>query len=87
MAAGRPAVVVDRGVLADLVADGVSGIVVPSPDDLALTARALQADRMRCEAMGMAAADRVQACFDSSVVRPLLGRLLDEATRSALSPV
>jgi glycosyltransferase involved in cell wall biosynthesis len=87
MAAGRPAVVVDRGVLADLVADGVSGIVVPSPDDLALTARALQTDRMRCEAMGMAAADRVQACFDISVVRPLLGRLLDEATRSALSPV
>ena len=87
MAAGRPAVVVNRGVLADLVADGVSGIVVPSPGDLASTARALQADAMRCEAMGMAAADRVQACFDVSVVRPLLGRLLDEATRKALSHV
>jgi hypothetical protein len=29
----------------------------------------------------------VQACFDVSVVRPLLGRLLDEATRMALSHV
>ena len=87
MAAGRPAVVLDRGVLADLVADGVSGVVVASPGDLALTARALQADPMRCEAMGMAAADRVQACFDTSVVLPILDRLLDEATRGALSPV
>ena len=40
---------------------------------------------MRCEAMGMAAADRVQACFDTSVVVPMLGRLLDEARRGALS--
>ena len=34
---------------------------------------ALQADRMRCEAMGMAAADRAQACFDTSVAVPMLG--------------
>jgi glycosyltransferase involved in cell wall biosynthesis len=87
MAAGRPAVVLNRGVLADLVADGVSGVVVSSPGDLAWTARTLQADPMRCEAMGMAAADRVQACFDIAVVRPLLRRLLDEATRGVLSPV
>lgn len=87
MAAGRPAVVLDRGVLADLVSDGVSGIVVASPTDLAVTARALQADPMRFEAMGMAATDRVQACFDTSVVLSILDRLLDEATRGALSPV
>ncbi len=87
MAAGRPAVVLDRGVLADLVADGVSGVVVPTRGDLPSTARALQADPMRCEAMGMAAADRVQACFDVSVVRPLLGRLIAEATQGALSAV
>jgi hypothetical protein len=37
--------------------------------------------------MGMAAADRVQACFDTSVVLPILDRLLAEATRGALSPV
>ena len=78
MAAGRPAVVRDVGVLGDLVADGVTGIVVPVHDDLRAAARALQADPMRCEAMGMAAADRVQACFDMSVALPMLGRLLAE---------
>ena len=78
MAAGRPAVVRDVGVLGDLVADGVTGIVVPIHDDLRVAARALQADPMRCEAMGMAAADRVQACFDTSVAVPMLGRLLAE---------
>ena len=83
MAAGRPAVVPDRGVLADLVADGVTGVVVPARD-LASAARALQADPMRREAMGMAATDRVQACFDTSVVVPMLGRLVDEARQGVL---
>ena len=78
MAAGRPAVVRDVGVLGDLVADGVTGIVVPIHGDLRVAARALQADPMRCEAMGMAAADRAQACFDTSVAVPMLGRLLAE---------
>ena len=78
MAAGRPAVVLDRGVLGDLVADGVTGIVVPRHGDLRAAARALQADPMRCEAMGMAAADRALACFDTSVAVPMLGRLVNE---------
>ena len=86
MAAGRPAVVLDRGVLGDLVADGVTGIVVPRHGDLRAAARALQADPMRCEAMGMAAADRALACFDTSVAVPMLGRLVDEMQPGALVP-
>jgi hypothetical protein len=42
---------------------------------------------MRREAMGMAAADRVQACFASAVVVEALGRLVDEAGRPAYAQV
>jgi hypothetical protein len=86
MAAGRPAVVLDRGILADLVADGVTGLVLPSQGDLLTTARALQADPMRREAMGMAAADRAQACYDISVAVPMLGRFVDALQPGALVP-
>lgn len=78
MAAGCPAVVRDLGVLGDLVADGVTGLVVPSQGDLTAAARRLQADHLGREAMGLAAADRAAACFDVGVVVPVLGRLLDE---------
>jgi len=84
MAAGRPAVVRDVGVLGDLVADGVTGVVVPAHDDPRVAARALQADPMRREAMGMAAADRARACFDTSVAVPMLGRLLAEVRPGAM---
>jgi hypothetical protein len=87
MASGRPAVVLDRGILGDLVADQVTGLVVTSRDDLETAAHRLAADPMRREAMGMAAADRVQACFATGVVVEVLGRLVDEACRSALVQV
>jgi glycosyltransferase involved in cell wall biosynthesis len=87
MAAGRPAVVAQRGVLPDLVADGVTGLVVPPGGDLQATARSLAADPMQRESMGMAAADRARACFDTAVVVPMLGRLLDEVQVVALSGV
>lgn len=83
MAAGRPAVVRDLGVLGDLVADGVTGLVVPSRGDLSSAARRLQADALGREAMGLAAADRAAACFDVGVVVPALGRLLDELREPA----
>ena len=85
MAAGRPAVVLDRGVLADLVVDRVTGLVLPPLGDLDSAVAGLRADSMRREAMGMAAADRVQACFAIDAVAPILGRVLDEVTSSALT--
>ena len=87
MAAGRPAVVLDCGILGDLVADHVTGLVVQAEPDLPAAVRSLAADGMRREAMGMAAADRVQACFATEVVVEALGRLVDEAGRPAYSQV
>ena len=86
MAAGRPAVVLDRGILPDLVADGVSGIVVPARGDLAATVRSLRTDQIGREAMGLAAADRVAACFSPEVVTAALARVLVTARRRALQP-
>ena len=87
MAAGHPAVVLDRGILGDLVADHVTGLVVQAEPDLPAAVRSLAADGMRREAMGMAAADRVQACFATEVVAEALGRLVDEAGRPAYAQV
>ena len=87
MAAGRPAVVLDCGILGDLVADHVTGLVVRAERDLPAAVRSLAADGMRREAMGMAAADRVQACFTTEVVAGALGRLVDEAGRPAYAQV
>jgi glycosyltransferase involved in cell wall biosynthesis len=87
MAAGRAAVVLDRGILGDLVADQVTGLVVRTEGDLPAAVHALAADGMRREAMGMAAADRVQACYATAVVVEALGRLVDEAGRPAYAPV
>ncbi len=87
MAAGRPAVVVDTGCLPDLVADGVCGVVVPSRGDLRSALLALSADGIRRSAMGLAASDRVNACYDAPVVTAALGRTLERvvtgATRAA----
>ena len=83
MAAGRPAVVVAEGGLPDLVADAVCGLVVPSTADVDRAVRALSGDGVRRAAMGMAAADRVVACFDTAVVVPALGRLLDKMVPEA----
>ena len=71
--------------LADLVVDRVTGLVLPPLSDLDSAVAGLRADSMRREAMGMAAADRVQACFAIDAVAPILGRVLDEVTSSALT--
>jgi glycosyltransferase involved in cell wall biosynthesis len=83
MASGRAAVVAAHGSLPDLVVDGVTGIVVPDGGDLAATARALRSDPLRRDAMGLAAADRVAACYDTSVLTTVLGRLLEETRTGA----
>jgi hypothetical protein len=77
MAAGRPAVVVDEGALPDLVTDKVCGLVVPRAE-LRAAVQSLLADPVQRTALGMAAADRVSACYDLPVVAESLGRLLGE---------
>ena len=77
MSCGVPTVAVDRGVLSDVVADGVTGVLV-RPMELTDALRSLLADPMRRESLGLAAADRVVARFDTNVVGATLERALRE---------
>jgi glycosyltransferase involved in cell wall biosynthesis len=71
------------GALSDLVADGVTGLLVPRASALSDALRALLTDSMRLQSMGLAAVDRVRARFDTLVVAPLLERLLLEVVQAA----
>ena len=82
MSCGVPAVAVDHGVLSDVVADGVTGLLVPRAQIID-SLRLLVTDPMRREAMGLAAVDRAQARFDVSVVGPVLDRALGELAGGA----
>lgn len=77
MACGVPVVAVDRGVLSDVVADGVTGLLT-RPDLLAAAVNALLADPTRRETMGLAAVDRIRARFTPTVVGEALERALQE---------
>jgi glycosyltransferase involved in cell wall biosynthesis len=66
MAVGRPVVAVDSGSNAELVEDGVTGIIVPpdDPDALAGALEALLGDPARCATMGAAARRRAERLYD-----------------------
>jgi hypothetical protein len=83
MSSGVPVVALDLGALSDLVADGVTGLLVPRASALSDALRALLTDSMRLQSMGLAAVDRVRARFDTLVVAPLLERLLLEVVQAA----
>ncbi|HEX6936813.1 MAG TPA: glycosyltransferase [Actinomycetes bacterium] len=78
MSCGVPTVAVDTGTLSDLVADQVTGLLVPRPADVPEALRSLLADPMRRQSMGLAAVDRARARFDTEVVGTALDRLLHE---------
>lgn len=71
MASGRPAVCTDVGGVGELLADGITGYLVPPHDPVALADRLakLLHDRQLCQRMGAAARARVQRQFglDASV--------------------
>ena len=81
MSCGVPVIAPDSGVMADIVADNVTGLLV-SRGSLTDALRSLLSDPMRREAMGLAAVDRVRARFDVSVVGAMLERTLHEAVGS-----
>ena len=81
MATGRAVVVPEIGALPDLVADEVTGIVVPPGRDPSAAIRSLRVDAVRRESMGLAALDRVAACLSTTVVLPALDRVLTEVSR------
>jgi phosphatidylinositol alpha-1,6-mannosyltransferase len=83
-AAGVPQVAGDSGGAAEAVEDGVTGLVVATPDDPAALAgalRALLADPARRRRMGKAARERAQASFDYDV---LASRLADTLAQVAV---
>ena len=64
MAMGKPAVVSERGMLPEIVDDGVTGFVCDgSPDGLFGALRALASDRGRCRQMGVAARQKAVSTF------------------------
>ena len=75
MASGVPVVASDAGVLADVVADGVTGLLV-GRGGTAAAIRALLADPLGREGMGLAAVDRVRARFGQDVVAGALAHQL-----------
>lgn len=80
MSCAVPVVAVATGTLADLVADEVTGLLVPRAAGAAEALRSLLVDPLRRQSMGLAAVDRVRARFDTAVVGAALeGLLLDVA--------
>ncbi len=73
MAVGRPVVAAASGGIVDLVDDGVTGLLVPPGDPVALSAAlsALVNDPQRASAMGQAAYTRVRSFTASAVVGQL----------------
>jgi glycosyltransferase involved in cell wall biosynthesis len=80
MACGVPAVAASVGALADVVADGVTGVLVPptSAEGLAESLRGLLADGLSRESQALAAVDRVQASFGWATVAPAVLRVAEE---------
>ena len=71
MACGVPVVAADVGILADAVADEVTGLLA-GPGGMAPAIRSLLTDRMRHESFGLSAVDRVRARFAADVVAATL---------------
>ena len=76
MASGRPAVCTDVGGVGEMLADGITGYLVPPHNPVALADRlaTLLRDRELCRCMGAAARTRVQREFS-------LGESVDAAAR------
>ena len=85
MSCGRPVVAAEHGILTDLVADGVTGLLAPK-DSLTEALRSLAADPLRRISLGLAGVDRVAARFTTEVVGAALDRALQQLIRAATPP-
>ncbi|WP_177154703.1 glycosyltransferase, partial [Actinosynnema pretiosum] len=77
MACGVPVVATSVGVLAEIVVDHVTGVLVPpgSPAALARALRKLLTSRVRLNAYGIAGYDRVLARYSTEVLTAEVARL------------
>jgi colanic acid/amylovoran biosynthesis glycosyltransferase len=82
MASGLPILATTHGGIPEAVEHGVSGLLVPEKDDIALAAEmhTLAADPDRLAAMSGAAAARVAQIFDLRATAAVLENIYDEAT-------
>lgn len=78
MSCAVPVVAVATGTLSDIVADDITGVLVRRTSDVPAALRSLLADPVRRQSMGLAAADRVRARFDTAVVGAALDAVLLE---------
>jgi D-inositol-3-phosphate glycosyltransferase len=80
MACGVPVVAYDAGAVADAVADGVTGLLVPphSPGRLGDAVRSLLADGLALDSYGLAATDRARARFAWDVIAETTARAVEE---------
>jgi len=77
---GCATVVTGPGGVAEVVIDGITGLVVPpsDPDALAVALTSLDDDREMLERLARAGADRVRERFSEEVYQRRMGELLDE---------
>jgi glycosyltransferase involved in cell wall biosynthesis len=82
MACGLPVVAAESGAVADAVADGVTGVLVPprSPGRLGDAVRSLLSDALTRETFGLAGTDRARVRFGLEAVAETMSRLLGEVT-------
>ena len=82
MALGVPSLATHRGMLPELVTDGVTGILVDeTAASLAAAVTRMASEREQTRAMGVEARARADAAFATPVVARSLERLLEGATR------
>jgi D-inositol-3-phosphate glycosyltransferase len=88
MATGVPVVAPAVGALADVVADGVTGVLVApaAASGMADAVRALMSDDLSREAQGLAAGDRARASFGWPAVAAAVTRVAEEVTAASGSP-
>jgi glycosyltransferase involved in cell wall biosynthesis len=92
MAAGRPVVATQVGAVADAVADGETGMLVPPADEVRLAAALdqLSADRARAARFGRAGAARARADYSADAalkaLEGLYSRLADRAISRGSRP-
>ncbi len=85
MSCAVPVVGVAVGTLSDLVADGITGVLVPRATGVTEALRSLLSDPMRRQSMGLAAVDRVKARFDTEVVGTALEGVLFEVVQGHIA--